>query len=167
MSTWTKQTSTRTLVGLKAPRIRPCVMPVAAPKVPYKVLIIRHARRAGARHVMCPNQRLKYMYIALLPAAQCCGLATFTQLGLEKHGSRRSEPSSVTLSERCLGTAIPVLEPEHRLLTIGKPIGRRVASACSSRISKLCYLKLKASPRSLPFPGPPTGKACFVDLSLR
>ena len=69
------QTSTRTLVGLKAPRIRPCVMPVATPKgpyqvpikVPYKLLIMRHARRERAHHVMCPNQRLKNIYMALLP----------------------------------------------------------------------------------------------------
>jgi len=57
----------RTLVDLKAPRMRPCVMPVATPKVPYKVLIMRHARRERARHVMWPSQRLKCMYMALLP----------------------------------------------------------------------------------------------------
>ena len=41
-------------------------MPVAAPNVPYRVLIMRHARRERARHDVCPNLRLKYMYMALL-----------------------------------------------------------------------------------------------------
>ncbi len=43
-------------------------MPVAAPNVPYKVLIMRHARRERARHVIWLSQRLKCIYMALLPA---------------------------------------------------------------------------------------------------
>ena len=38
------------------------------------------------------------MYVHGTPSSlvHCCGLATLTQLYLEKHGSRRSEASSVT-----------------------------------------------------------------------
>ena len=71
-----------------------------------------------ANHAACPSrtgaschvsESTPQIYIHGTPSSlvHCCGLATFTQLCLEKHGSRRSEPSSVTyFSSRLSGTAV-------------------------------------------------------------
>ncbi len=72
-------------------------MPVAAPNVPYKVLIMRHARRERARHIMCPNQRLKYMFMALLPVLHTAVSLRHSQtLFTEASMVVGQEPSSVT-----------------------------------------------------------------------